>query len=110
MPHKRKRSRYWWVSYIDPSGKRVRRSTGTTDRKEAEALEAKWKLEAFRVQQWEEQPSRSFEELMVAYLNATQQEKRSAERDRRMDEDDYGHPKAQKKKRMSSFLDEIFDF
>ena len=33
-----------------------------------------------------------------------------AERDRRMDEDDYGHPKAQKKKRMSSFLDEIFDF
>ncbi len=84
MPHKRKRSRYWWVSYIDPSGKRVRRSTGTTDRKEAEALEAKWKLEAFRVQQWEEQPSRTFEELMVAYLNATQQEKRSAERDRRI--------------------------
>ena len=84
MPYKRNDSADWWVSYTDQRGKRVRRSTGTTDYKEAEALEAKWKLESFRVQQWDEQPSRNFEELMVAYLNATQAEKRSAERDRRI--------------------------
>ena len=84
MPYKRKHSRFWWIDFTDASGQRVRSSTGTTDRKEAEALEAKWKLEAFRFQQWDEQPSRTFEGLMVAYLNATQKEKRSAERDRRI--------------------------
>jgi hypothetical protein len=42
MPYKRDDSPVWWVSFTDPSGKRIRRSTGTTDRKEAEALEAKW--------------------------------------------------------------------
>ncbi len=82
MPYKRKDGAVWWVSFTDPSGKRIRRSTGTNNRKEAEALEAKWKLEAFRVKQWDAQPSRSFEELMVAYLKATRNEKRTRLKDR----------------------------
>lgn len=82
MPYRRKDSPVWWVSYTDASGKRTRRSTGTTDRKEAEALEAKWTLEAYRKQQWDEEPSRTFDELMLAYLKATAQEKRSGDRDR----------------------------
>lgn len=81
MPYKRKDSPTWWVSFTDPSGKRVRRTTGTEDRKEAEALEAKWKLEAYRQQQWDEQPSRSFDELLLQYLKSTANEKRSADRD-----------------------------
>lgn len=68
-------SPYYWASYIDASGRRVRRSTGirksTQGRKEAEALLSKWRLEAHRAQQWDEQPPRTFEELMVAYLQAT---------------------------------------
>jgi len=48
MPYKRDDSHVWWVSFTEPSGKRIRRSTGTTDRKEAEALEAKWKLESYK--------------------------------------------------------------
>lgn len=76
MPYKRNDSPVWWASYTDQRGKRVRRSTGTTDRKEADAIEAKWKLEAYRAAQWGEQPSRTFEELMVGYLNATRAEKR----------------------------------
>jgi len=80
MPYKRKVSPIWWVSYTDANGKRVRRSTETTDRKEAEALKAKWKLEAFKVKQWDATPEVSFEDLMVAYLNATAL-KRSHERD-----------------------------
>lgn len=71
----------WWVSFIDPSGQRVRRSTETEYRREAEALEAKWKLESYRARQWEEQPKRSFEELMVGYLKANTG-KRSADKDR----------------------------
>ena len=82
MPYKRKDSPIWWVSLIDSRGQRVRRPTGTTDRKEAEALEAKWKLEAYRRQNWDEAPGRTFEELMLAYLNATASEKRSAPKDR----------------------------
>lgn len=93
MPKKRKRrdqdglyqrgdSPFWWVSYINESGKRTRRSTGTTDRKEAEAIFAKWKLEAHRSRYWEEQPSRTFDELMLIYLEGVGREKRSHERDR----------------------------
>ena len=82
MPYRRKDSAVWWASYADSSGQRVRRATGTTDRKEAQALEAKWKLESFRTTQWSEEPSRSFAELMVPYLKATATEKRSQERDR----------------------------
>lgn len=80
MPYKRKDSPIWWVSYTDANGKRVRRSTETTDRREAEALKAKWKLEVYRVKQWDATPEISFEDLMVAYLNATER-KRSHERD-----------------------------
>jgi integrase len=77
-------SPYYWASYIDASGKRVRRSTGirksTEGRKEAEALLAKWRLEAHRAQHWDEQPPRLFEELMVGYLRATT-DKRSHDKD-----------------------------
>lgn len=82
MPYRRKDSAVWWASYVDASGKRVRRTTGTTDQKEAKALEAKWKLEAFRTEQWGEEPSRTFAELMVPYLKATATTKRSHERER----------------------------
>jgi integrase len=82
MPYKPKNSKCWYASFTDGSGKRIRCSTGTKDRKEAEALEAKWKLEAYRQKQWEEEPPKTFEELMLAYLTATQDQKRSANRDR----------------------------
>lgn len=92
MPRKRKQdqdglyrrddSPYWWASYTDAGGQRVRRSTGATGRPEAEALLAKWRLEAHRERQWGEQPTRTFEELMLAYLKGPGQEKRATERDR----------------------------
>lgn len=81
MPYRRVNSPFWWVSYIDPSGKRVRRSTETTDRKEAEALEAKWKLEAFQGKQWGAPPRRTFDELMLIYLQTASVHKRSHRRD-----------------------------
>lgn len=76
MPYRRKDSLIWWVSYSDPSGQRIRRSTETTNRREARALEAKWKLEAHNSKQWGQQPSRTFEELMLGYLRAKSDEKR----------------------------------
>lgn len=81
MPYRREDSSVWWVSYIDSSGKRVRRATETTDRKEAEALEAKWKLESFQGKQWGAQPRHTFDELMLVYLQTASVHKRSHQRD-----------------------------
>ena len=80
MPYKRKNSHNWWVSITDTSGKRVRCSSGTTNRKEAEALEAKFRLETYKVAKWGEQPARVYDEMMLLYLEATQS-KRSHQRD-----------------------------
>ncbi len=75
-------SPFWWASYTDAGGARTRRSTETADRKEAEALLAKWKLAAHQEKHWDAPQRHTFDELMLAYLADTQAIKRSAERDR----------------------------
>ena len=82
MPYRRKKSSIWCASFTGPDGQRVRRSTGTTNKEEAKALEVKWKLETFRQRQWQTQPPRLFDELMLGYLKATAEVKRSADKDR----------------------------
>ena len=83
--YERSDSPYYWASYIDASGQRVRCSTGVRKsiegRKEAEALLAKWRVEQHRSQHWKDQPPKTFDELMVEYLKATES-KRSASKDR----------------------------
>ena len=78
--YRRKDSPYWWASYSNASGKRTRRSTGTARRKEAEVILAKWKLETHQERHWEAPPSRSFDELMLQYLNETMHLKRTGSR------------------------------
>lgn len=82
MPYRRKDSPIWWASFTDKSGRRTRRSTGTKDYREAKALESKWRLEIHRQEKWGEQPEWVFDQLMLDYLKATQERKRSAARDR----------------------------
>lgn len=82
MVYRRDDSPVYWGSFTDASGKRVRRSTGTTNRREAEALEAKWKLEVHQVRKWDAPPSRTYNELMLAYFKTIQAEKRSVDRER----------------------------
>lgn len=67
--YKRTDSQKWWASYTDSSGKRIRRSTGTENRKEAEALLAKWKLQAFQERQWDAPGELVFEEVLNYFLN-----------------------------------------
>ena len=81
MPYKRADSPLWYASYSDPSGQRVRRSTKTTDRREAQALEARWRLEAREQRLWGTQPSRTFDELMLAYFKTTQDQRSNWSRD-----------------------------
>lgn len=80
MPYRRKDSPYWWVKYTDASGKPAYRSTETSDSEEAKALEAKWRLEAYQQKQWGVQPEHTFDEMMIAFINAKRDEWRSLER------------------------------
>ena len=68
MPFRHAASPYWYVSYTDRRGRRRRRSTGTADRAEAEALEHAWKLEVYQRATWGRAPERTFDELLLAYL------------------------------------------
>lgn len=80
MPYRRKDSPFWWVKYTDASGKPAYRSTRTNDLSEAKALEAKWRLEAYQQEQWGVQPEHTFDEMMIAFITAKQDEWRSRER------------------------------
>lgn len=78
MPiYRPKNSAYWYADYTDARGRRTRKSTGTTDRKEAEDLLAKWRLEARQEKLWGQQPARSFDELILQFLRETQGRLRS---------------------------------
>jgi len=81
MLYKRESTPYWYADYTDATGKRVRCTTGTTDKKEAEGLEAKWKLEAYQGKFWDAEPTRTFDELFLKYLQSVAGEKRAPERD-----------------------------
>ena len=81
MPYKRPGSKIWYAEITDARGQRVRRSTGTTDKREAEELEAKWRSEARRERLFGERPPITFEELAIAYLKQMR-DKRSIQRDK----------------------------
>jgi integrase len=61
-------SRYWWVKAVLPNGRRVRQSTGTENREEAEALLAKLKAEAFRETHLGIKPRQHWQEAVVRYI------------------------------------------
>lgn len=66
--YRRQDSRYWWISVVLPSGRRICQSSRTQNREEAKALIAKLKLEAFREANFGIKPKRSWQEAVVRYL------------------------------------------
>lgn len=66
--YRRSDSRFWWIDVALPNGRRVRESSGTSDRKEAEALVAKLKVDAFKEAHFGVKPKRSWQEAVVRYL------------------------------------------
>ena len=67
---KRKGSPHWWATWNDQDGKRHRRSSGTTDRKLAEALAAKWVKEDFLAEHFGKKPEVPFSEALLRYAEA----------------------------------------
>lgn len=66
--HQRQNSRYWWFDTVLPNGKRLRSSSRTTCREQAEALLAKLRHEAFQESYLGVKRKRSWQEAVVRYL------------------------------------------
>ena len=74
--YRRPDSPFWWASFVDESGKRVRRSTGQKDRPEAIVVLATWRLDTASGEAGDA-AQHTFDELMVAYLLATEGRRRN---------------------------------
>ena len=62
----------WWLDFTPPGCKRVKRSTGTTDRKAAQELHDKLKAESWRVVQLGEQVDRLFDDAALEFLKSSE--------------------------------------
>ncbi|KGD75237.1 integrase [Tatumella morbirosei] len=71
----------WHCHFFTPSGKRIRRSLGTSDKKQALELHDKMKAEAWRVDELGDLPTRSFEDACMRWLDE-KEHKRSLDDDR----------------------------
>jgi integrase len=74
-------SQIWWADYTDEHGRRVRRSTGTKDRAEAERVLKVWRKTVEHVRRTGTEPPRPIEDLLLAYLTGPSTAKRSHETD-----------------------------
>ncbi|MDG9886296.1 site-specific integrase [Pseudomonas putida CSV86] len=75
MPYKR--GKVWWISYTASDGTYVRRSAGTEDFAAAKALEQKERSQAWKEKEMGFDRQRTFEEVMIEYLNHAAQTQRS---------------------------------
>lgn len=70
--YRRPDSSFWWINATLPNGKRVRQSSGTENREDAEAYLAKLKLDAYRETHFGIKPQRSWQEAVIRYLSLKQ--------------------------------------
>ena len=71
----------WHCHFVTPSGKRIRRSLGTGDKKQAQELHDKLKADAWRVDKIGELPTRTFEECCIRWI-CEKEHKRSLDDDK----------------------------
>lgn len=70
--YRKKGSPYWWIAYRDPSGRKIERSTETTDRAQAALIEAERRAAVWHEKQRGVVPALdpTFDEIMADYLEA----------------------------------------
>jgi integrase len=66
MPYKRKDSPYYWISYTDAAGRRISRSSGYSDYREAKAEENQLRADSHRKRS--PYAAKTFDDVMEAYL------------------------------------------
>jgi integrase len=77
----RKRGAIWWIDFSTPSGERVRRSTETANRTQAQELHDKLRSEVWRRQRLGDRPRRIWQDAAVRWLRE-QSHKASLEDDK----------------------------
>lgn len=67
---RRGKTKIWWTDFTAPDGKRIRASTGTTNKREAKELEAQMKSEQWRIHKLGEKVKvrHSWQEATIHYL------------------------------------------
>ncbi len=63
-----RRNNLWWVRFTTPTGERVRRSTGSGNKRQAQEFHDRLKAEIWKVQKLGEKQKRSWEEAVVRWL------------------------------------------
>ena len=71
----KQRAGTWHCDFVTPGGSRIRRSLGTTDKRQAQELYDQLKAEAWRVDKMGEFKPRTFDEACVRWLNEKQHKK-----------------------------------
>jgi len=66
-----KRGKIWWTRFTTPNGERVRESTGTEDRKQAQEYHDRLKAKYWEVQKLGEKPERSWQDAVLRWLDET---------------------------------------
>lgn len=66
-----KRGKVWWARFTTPNGERIRESTGTEDRKQAQEYHDRLKAKYWEVQKLGEKPERSWQDAVVRWLDET---------------------------------------
>ncbi|MEM9531396.1 MAG: site-specific integrase [Pseudomonadota bacterium] len=69
--YRRSKRGNWHLAFTAPDGRRVRQSTGTSKRKEAQEYADRLKAETWRVHQLGDRPRRSWQEATVRFLAET---------------------------------------
>ena len=66
-----KRGKVWWARFTTPNGERIRESTGTEERKQAQEYHDQLKAKYWKVQKLGEKPERSWQDAVVRWLDET---------------------------------------
>jgi integrase len=77
----RKRGKFWWVDFVTASGERVRQSTGTGNKAEAQELHDKLKSESWRLHKLGDRPKRTWNDAALRWMKE-QSHKATAEGDK----------------------------
>ena len=67
-----KRSNVWWVSFTEPGGQRIRRSTGTAEKKKAQEFHDTLKADQWRIHKLGEKRKRKWQDAVVRWLKETE--------------------------------------
>ena len=63
-----KRGNTWWISFVTPSGERIRRSAGTAIKAHAQELHDRLKAESWRIDKLGDRPRRTWNDAAVRWL------------------------------------------